>query len=108
MSDPTAPAITSGWRIDKTVNLPFMLTLIVSIAGVVFGYSNLVNRLLMVERSVSQYQSDNRDVSDLKAQMSVMVERTSNSKASLDRIQAQLDQMAGRPYRAPAAVDATP
>lgn len=69
---------------DRTINLPFLVTVLASILGAAVWTSNMSSRMDRVEQSVA-------GIPDMRERIARMDERGENTKATLARMEQALD-----------------
>lgn len=78
--------LTTEWKIDRTINLPFLVTVGTAlVAGVVWA-SSVNNRLDNLEQRT-------RSIPAIEVRLARMDERGEASKGSLTRIEQRLDRI---------------
>lgn len=77
----------SGWKIDKTVNLPFLLSCMTAICGGIVWGTQINSRIQNVEASAARVELAVAKLSDNATRIDRMDERTAALQRDIQRIQ---------------------
>ncbi len=77
---------TTPWMIDRTINLPFLGTVFAAVLGGAVWASTISNR-------VSDLAAQVEAIPEIQVRVARMDERGSANRATLDRIERQLERL---------------